>query len=301
MQHLHDDALTLLAMGQTPSMEEHSHLENCPRCRADLGSFRRVVSAARRAGGTQTAGTRVPAPKRQELRVPHDAAHPAPDPAPKHHDRRVPNDAALPAPDPAVWAAIHRELDLDEDLREDPLSAPNSTLSPAISGPPAAPDDSVPLASVAPLSTARRRRRPRGVWLAVAAGGIVVAAAGTWGALRAADTVPGPEVIASVDLTPLPSYSDTGSAVVDQLPDGRRELVVSASSNAAQGFREVWLLAPDATSMVSLGTMEGTEGHFELPADLDLSQYPVVDISDEPFDGNPAHSGDSILRGQLLL
>jgi hypothetical protein len=25
----------------------------------------------------------------------------------------------------------------------------------------------------------------------------------------------------------------------------------------------------------------------------------VVDVSNEPFDGNPAHSGDSIVRGEL--
>ena len=98
-----------------------------------------------------------------------------------------------------------------------------------------------------------------------------------------------------------PAYSDTGSAVIDRLPDGRRELVVTSTGDDAQGYREVWLLAPDATSMVSLGTMEGTEAHFELPADLDLSRYPVVDVSDEPYDGDPAHSGDSILRGELDL
>ena len=107
--------------------------------------------------------------------------------------------------------------------------------------------------------------------------------------------------MASAELAPLPAYSDTGSAVIDRLPDGRRELVVTSTGDDAQGYREVWLLAPDATSMVSLGTMEGTEAHFELPADLDLSRYPVVDVSDEPYDGDPAHSGDSILRGELDL
>jgi len=38
---------------------------------------------------------------------------------------------------------------------------------------------------------------------------------------------------------------------------------------------------------------------FPLPDDLDLAAYPVVDISEEPFDGNPGHSGDSIVRGVL--
>ncbi|GAA3296551.1 anti-sigma factor [Arthrobacter citreus] len=267
MQHLHDDALTLLALGETATDEEASHLQQCPRCRADLGSFSRVVTAARQAGASA-----------DDDGWPADGAR---------ADERS-TGAPLQFPDPSVWAGIHSELNLSEDLRQDPLSdgAPGRSDAPGTS-------------SVTSLDAARRRRT--GTWLAAAAAAVVVAGAGVWGAVRAVDPTPGPEVVASAELAPLASYTDTGSAVIDQLPDGRRELVVTSSSDAAQGFREVWLLAPDAASMVSLGTMEGTEAHFELPADLDLSQYPVVDISDEPYDGDPTHSGDSILRGQLDL
>jgi hypothetical protein len=45
---------------------------------------------------------------------------------------------------------------------------------------------------------------------------------------------------------------------------------------------------------VSAGTEE-----LQLPADIDIGQYPIVDVSVEPMDGNPAHSGVSIARGQL--
>ena len=263
MQHLHDDALTLLALGEEATDEERAHLEACPRCSADLGSFRRVVSAARLAG----------------------TANEDDDASTAGATDGTGQVFTLQAPGSAVWESIHRELNLDEELRPDPLSAPASSQP----------------SPVASLDAARRRRRRTGPWLAAAAAAVVVAAAGTWGALGALDSNPEPVAIASVELSPLASYSDTGRAVVDELPDGKRELVVTSSSDAAQGYREVWLLAPDATSMVSLGTMEGTEGHFVLPQDLDLSKYPVVDISDEPYDGDPAHSGDSILRGQLDL
>ena len=37
----------------------------------------------------------------------------------------------------------------------------------------------------------------------------------------------------------------------------------------------------------------------ELPADLDLAEFPLVDVSVEPLDGNPTHSGDSVARGEL--
>lgn len=259
MQHLHDDALTFLALGETATDEEQSHLDQCPHCRADLASFSRVVNAARRAGTTEA----------------DDGGRPASN-AP---ERGGPADAALPSPDPSVWAGIHRALDLDDEVREDPLATP---------------------AAAVPTVAAARRRRT-GTWLAAAAAAVVVAAAGTWGALRTLDPAPEPEAVASAELVPLAASSGTGSAVVDQLPDGRRELVVTSSSDVAQGYREVWLLAPDAKSMVSLGRMEGVEGRFELPSDLDLGKYPVVDISDEPYDGNPAHSGESLLRGQLEL
>lgn len=292
MQHLHDDALTLLALGEEATEEERAHLEACPRCSADLGSFRRVVSAARLAGAStadddaSTAGATGAAGQTSTLQ----------------------------APDSSVWENIHRELNLDEELKPDPLSAPVAARA---SAPPASPSASSSAAAssnasssiaaagagspVSFLDAARRRRRRTAAWSAAAAAAVVVAAAGTWGALGTFGSDPKPVAIASVELSPLASYSDTGRAVVDELADGKRELVVTASSDAAQGFREVWLLAPDATSMVSLGTMEGTEGHFVLPQDLDLSKYPVVDISDEPYDGDPAHSGDSILRGQLDL
>jgi hypothetical protein len=46
-----------------------------------------------------------------------------------------------------------------------------------------------------------------------------------------------------------------------------------------------------------LGT--GSEAQLPLPSDVDLSRYSVVDVSAEQFDNNPAHSGDSLLRGEL--
>jgi hypothetical protein len=54
--------------------------------------------------------------------------------------------------------------------------------------------------------------------------------------------------------------------------------------------------------MVSVGMLDSSEGGtFQLPAGLDLNQFPVVDISLEHFDGDATHSADSILRGQLEI
>ena len=273
--HLHDDALALLALGEEPTADEAAHLESCTRCQAEVASYGRVVRAGRSSGTL--------------------------DPS---------------VPPPEVWEHIHTALGLSPAVSRDPLadvrSEADGPSNPAVQeetrdshdnpDSPDSPDSpehpTGPLTKPASLDEERRRRRGT-KWLAAAAAAALVAGAATWGIVRGLE--PAPAVIASVTLEPLPSYSDEGTATVDQLADGERELIVTASSSDAEGYREVWLISADITSMVSLGTMEGREARFSIPAGLDLSAYPIVDISDEPLDGNPAHSGNSILRGQLEL
>ncbi len=50
---------------------------------------------------------------------------------------------------------------------------------------------------------------------------------------------------------------------------------------------------------VGLLDTQGTRAAFPLPPSVDVAEFPVVDISLEPVDGNPAHCGDSIVRGTL--
>ena len=61
---------------------------------------------------------------------------------------------------------------------------------------------------------------------------------------------------------------------------------------------ELWLIKPDLSDMVSLGLVQA-DGTFAVPDGFDVSEYSVVDLSIEPNDGDPTHSGRSILRGQL--
>ena len=59
---------------------------------------------------------------------------------------------------------------------------------------------------------------------------------------------------------------------------------------------EVWLFGDDG-KMVSLGTLDNGNGTFTVPQGINTREYRVVDVSDEPPDGNPAHSGISLIRG----
>lgn len=190
-----------------------------------------------------------------------------------------PADALVPPP-PAVWNAIRAELGLAADAPD----AQSAGSHPQGGG----------LAPVVPL---RRRRAP---WIAAAAAaGVVVGGAG--GALLTGDDAPeAPAVVAQAALEPLPGWATTGQAVVEQTADGQRVLVVTLdAAQGDDGFREVWLIDREVSRLVSLGVLEGTEGTFTVPAGLDLGEFPVVDVSEEPYDGDPAHSGDSIIRGIL--
>lgn len=183
------------------------------------------------------------------------------------------DDPVLVPPPPAVWASIAAAT-RDDDTATDPT----------------------------PLSPARPNRRPSARWLlAAAAVGVVVGGSAVLGSQQLR-TDPVAQPVASAALEPLPAYDATGQArVVDD--DGTRALDVILDAVdpaiADDGYLEVWLLDAEASGMVSLGVMPGSGGQLALPDGLDLDAFPVVDISLEPFDGDPTHSGDSVVRGQL--
>lgn len=264
MRHADRATMTLIALGEDVGDGQREHVQSCPACIDDMARVRRRLLWTDEAGAP-----------------------------------------AMDLPPPSVWAAIHRELELGEELRPDPLGTPVKAHTGVGAASPHEPARTSHAAR--PGRSGRmsgRRRAVVGALTAAAAAGLL------WAAVAEAPG-PSPEVgdargdtaaprtMASTGLTPMGTYADAGSARVDLLSDGGRMLVVHSAATASRGHREVWLLAPDASSMVSLGAMEGVDGAFRVPDDVDLSALPVVDISSEPDDGDPAHSGDSILRGRL--
>lgn len=211
--------------------------------------------------------------------------------------RTTPDTSVLEPPGANVWAAIHRELGLSEAVAQDPLtSAPAEPATEAVEPAETAPAETAPAGPVPGRTRASNvtwLRRP-GVWLAAAAA--LVVAVG----IALSVGLPAPPV-AEAELAPLAQYSATGSAKVTESRDGSRTIEVQLNKTEAKGYQEVWLIAPDLSRLVSLGIMNSSSGRFEVPAGLDLSAYPIVDVSDEPLDGNPAHSSVSIVRGTLKL
>ena len=68
--------------------------------------------------------------------------------------------------------------------------------------------------------------------------------------------------------------------------------------NEPETYYELWLLRGDET--VSLGSFTvGPDGHADtaISIPVDPGGYEAFDISLESEDGDPSHSGDSLLRG----
>ena len=116
----------------------------------------------------------------------------------------------------------------------------------------------------------------------------------------AAAIAPRPEIISEARLDGFPTWAGAqGEAMLERV-DGHDRVVVDLTASVPDdGYREVWLLTSDASDLISLGVLDGSSGSFDIPDDVDLSRFTVVDISQEDVDGDPGHSGDSIVRGTL--
>lgn len=162
-------------------------------------------------------------------------------------------------------------------------------------------EEAGPQATVRPL---RQRRRPPATWLAAAcAAGLLLGIGGTVLADRVlpSETVD-TRTVASTQLQTLDTGERLGSAAVRQR-DGQLVLeVVSPEVDPGPGYKEVWLINEDGERMVSVGVLDASssEQSFGISRELLDKGYVVVDISREKFDDQPEHSGDSIVRGQLV-
>jgi hypothetical protein len=178
--------------------------------------------------------------------------------------------ATGPGPRPRVWHAIIAELD-DE-----------------LGGPP-------------PMPRARWRRLlvPVAATAASLAAGLI---------LGLAASSPSPVTLAQIPLTPLAPSDPATSGTADVVESaGVRRIVIEVAEPArgtAEQYLEAWLMDTDGKRLYSLGALtpepDDTRYHgtFRLPPDLQLTAFDTVDVSAERFDGNPTHSGVSLLRGR---
>lgn len=151
----------------------------------------------------------------------------------------------------------------------------------------------------------RRPRRRAAILVAVAAAVLLVAVplglAARSGDRTETASSPTSQPDAAADLLPLDGYEDArGWAALTgrQLAIGTEDLLPLGVGETY----ELWLLALSSddgtTEPLWVGTV-GTGDSFNVDSSADLDRYTTVDISIEPDDGDPAHSGRSVLRGAL--
>jgi hypothetical protein len=266
VSHTDPEILALRALGETAgTARDAEHAETCPRCRAELARLTEVVLLARGEG----AGER------------------------------------LQAPPPQVWDRIAAVVGADPV----PVS-------------PAAGADPVPVSAAAAAANGssapavpriRPRRGPRpgrphgprrrlATGLAGLAAGLIIGIAGTAGIVHLTQA-PATRVVAQIALSPLPQFPQwqgTAGTAVMRATASQQLMVVTLHAPRQPGFYEVWLLARDGVSMISLGDLNaGHTGTFIIPPGTDLHDYSRIDISLQPFDGSTQHSKTSVVRGSL--
>lgn len=92
-----------------------------------------------------------------------------------------------------------------------------------------------------------------------------------------------------------------GDARIETSGERMRIRVTGLTPSDDGDFYEAWMMNSEQ-GLVSLGAFNvGADGsaEIEVPVPVKAGDFPVVDISLEPADGVPAHSGKSVLRAQL--
>lgn len=142
------------------------------------------------------------------------------------------------------------------------------------------------------------RRPHRRAWLGVAAvlvAGLAIAGGLLWSA-GGSDNVVASTALTNEGLSPLGAESSGNAEIIRRGSSYRLHLDLRNLPNESASYVEVWLIDRQVKGMISLGPFHG-DGDYAIPSGVDPAKYPIVDVSIEPADGVPTHSGVSIVRG----
>ena len=227
------------------------------------------------------------------------------------------DDLRLEAPPLDLWSAIEAEVGESARVGEDRGWGAGDELSDHDDGPnvtrirtsrigAARGLEMLPRTPVPPRpGDLRSRSGLYGIPAALAVAAVLALVLAT-GAALVVRTTGADQVVAQADIVndelPVP-VDGAGTAILKQHGDDQfleLELPDLAEIDAGSVY-EVWMIDTDVVGMISLGNLstDGDTARIDLPDNIDHTRFPVVDISVEPLDGDPTHSGQSVLRGVL--
>jgi Anti-sigma-K factor rskA len=307
VQHPDADDLALIALGESLGRAVDAHVADCPHCSAEVESLRMTIGLAELSNYGEDApqpGEHVWLAIAAELgfadaeRSSDDAGRSA-----GSGERRSGTVVTAVDESPAARPPTEKSNGLNNNnsaappLRSVPGTGSGSQARPGSGSGSTPPPGPTPIAGSGPAP----RRWSRWVApLAAAAVGIAVGAAAVIVAQNRSDEV---TIEATAPLTPVPGgpialdpAEQLGTAELVAAPTGQQVKVDAPALPPSGNDYEVWLFGDDGR-MVSLGTLNDGTGTFTVPQGISTREYRVVDVSDEPPDGNPAHSGISLIRG----
>ena len=281
MQHPDRDDLALLALDESVGDAVDAHVADCDECAAEVAAFRTTVGLAPLSNYGEDA----------------------------------------PQPGEHVWQAIAAELDLEDQpagrlpaqavgptdggSSSTVVTAAGAGNGRALRAVPtdADPDQGRPGGATSKRASGGGAPRTWSRWVAPLAAVVVGIAVGAGGVILAQNRSTDVTVEAVAPLTPVPDgplkneqQRQLGQAELVVAPAGPEVRVEAPDLPPSSNAYEVWLFGNDGR-MVSLGTLSNGTGTFTVPNGISTDEYRTVDVSDEPPNGNPAHSGISLVRG----
>ena len=262
MSHTDPMILTQFALGEAAGdPEDRQHAATCPQCRGELTRLAEIVELARQSGTIERLEQPPPGVWEQIAAA-------------------VGNGTAMP-----VAVAQRATADGSAGDRKQTEDAAGESGAPARRG----------------ARTGRRRSR-LAIGLAGLAAGLIIGIGATAGVVRLT-SAPATRVIAQVELSPLPQFpqwQDASGTAVMRATVSQQVIVVTVRAPRRTGFYEVWLLARNGVSMISLGDLGADHtGTFTIPPGTNLRNYSRIDVSLQPFNGSTLHSKVSVVRGSL--
>jgi anti-sigma-K factor RskA len=202
--------------------------------------------------------------------------------------------------------AFERALADDPELRREverlrPVTGRLAALDPAAWTPVEPPPLRMPATAPARPASPQRRRRPALVLrpaVAFAAAAVLLLAGVGGGLLLAGDDDP-----------PAGAARPLAAVGADRVARGKVRMTAAGAELQVSGLRptrgggyyELWLLnsRDDLVALGSFRVPASGKADVSVPMPTDPSRFRYLDVSAEPADGDPAHSGRSVLRASL--